>query len=968
MNELNNQNNLPDNQDLEIALEKAQKDSQLAQEKQQELELKMSELKQEKDLLDQQKKMYQEAREQLNQEKQTLINLEAELLRKEQDLSERKLNIETSFIVQQRQAIAELEKHIEDLRQERENLSQDIAQQRLNLLGEIEQKRTEFEQKKNKEWEIINQEKNDLERNKTRLNLAREDLNRDQNILEEEKQYLQQKIDEIKEKETNLKIALENLDHEQSELKRGQKNLREDSIYIDQENEKIEQKYLYLRQQEQEINQRKQELEELKLQAQSGFIEQNTGIIKELEKQINNLHEERNKLYQELAIKRQELESEIANQRYDLEQQRQEEYQKLEERKGQLESEIANQRNYFEEEKIKEYQKLEARKRELEIRRKELEDEFINKQNQLETEKINDRLELEKEYQQLGEARKQLKRQQTQLECDQENLEEDRENLETKINQRATTRIENLQAQIQFEKEKLEEVIRIRNILQNSLIKRHEADRRFGNKTPDEVLAELETLQKIKEELEIKLASKPSDIATEKLAQLESEKEQWERDRFRLATELQELKRNNTYSKMAVTEVETLRDEKESLQVNNDRLRNALEELRKEVGQEIENSKNTSAFPECIAMDDNKRLQTITLLEENIPNLREFAQDLRYRIAVSPEDNQKRLYYSAQDIRTFLGGLAMSRLHLFEGISGTGKTSLAIAFSRAVAGGNQLIEVQAGWRDRQDLIGYYNAFEKRFYESEFLQALYEAQCPFYHDRIYIIVLDEMNLSRPEQYFADFLSKLEQESPTLTLTTDLNRRYPALFENHKTLKIPENIWFIGTANQDETTLEFADKTYDRAHIMELGRNQAKFEIPQLNYRNSISYQALKLAFQQAQNQYQSQAKKVDKFLKDYLANLLETKFKIGWGNRLERQIEAFIPVVIASGGTMGEATDHLLATKILRKIKNRYDIPASYLRELKEQLTVFWDDLDNQNSPVKSLNIINTEIDRIEPQT
>jgi hypothetical protein len=925
MNELNNQNNQLDNQDLEIALEKVQKDSQLYQEKQQELELKINQLQQEKDLLAQQKQMYQEQLEQLNQEKQVLITRERELLNKEQNFSQ-------------------------------------------NFEREIEQKRDEFEQQKTQEWETINQEKNDLERNKTRLNLEQEELNRKQNIIEEEKQYLQQKINEIKEKETNFKIALENLDREQSQLKREQNNLREERIYIEQENKKIEQKYLYLRQQEQEINQRKQELEDLKLQAQSGFLEQNTAMIKELEKQIHNLHEERNKLYQELAIKRQELESEIARKRQDIEKQRQEEYQKLEERKRQLESEITNQRDYFEEEKIKEYQKLQAIKQELEQRRKALEDEFLNKQNQLEREKINDRLELEREYQQLGEARKELKRQQVQLECDRELLEEDRENLEEKINQKAATRIENLQAQIKFEKEKLKEVMRIRNILQNSLIKRHEADQRFGNKTPDEILAELETLRKIKKELEIKLASKPSDIATEKLAQLESEKEQWERDRFRLERELQELKRNSTYSKMAVTEVETLRDEKEALQVSNDRLRNALEELRREVGQEIENSKNTSPFSECIAMDDNKTLQTITPLEENIPNLREFAEDLRYRIAVSPEDNQKRLYYSAQDIRTFLGGLAMSRLHLLEGISGTGKTSLAIAFSRAVEGGNQLIEVQAGWRDRQDLIGYYNAFEKRFYESEFLQALYEAQCPFYCDRIYIIVLDEMNLSRPEQYFADFLSKLEQESPTLTLTTDLNRRYPALFEDHKTLKIPENVWFIGTANQDETTLEFADKTYDRAHIMELGRNQTKFDIPELSYRNPLSYQALKSAFQQAQDQYKTEAKKVDKFLKDYLANLLETKFKIGWGNRLERQIEAFISVVIASGGTMGEATDHLLATKILRKIKNRYDIPASYLRELREQITIFWDDLDNQNSPVKSLNIINTEIDRIEPQT
>ncbi|WPF88025.1 hypothetical protein WEU38_14590 [Cyanobacterium aponinum AL20118] len=901
MNELNNQNNLPDNQDLEISLEKAQKDSQLVQEKQQELELQINQLKQEKDLLNQQKQMYQEQLEQLNQEKQALITRERELLDKEQNLYQ-------------------------------------------NLEIEIEQKRNEFEQQKNKEWQVINQEKNDLERDKTRLNLVREELTKEQNILEEEKQYLQQKINEIKEKETTLKTALENFDHEQFELQREKNNLREEKAYLEQENEKIQEKYRYLRQQEQEINHRKQELEELKLQAQSGFIEQNTSIIKELEKQIDNLHEERNKLYQELARKHQELESEITQKNQDLQQKIEEEYKKLD------------------------------------ITRQQLEQEFINKKNQLETEKINNKLELEKEYQQLGEARKELKRQQTQLECDRTILEEDRENLEVKINQKSAQKIELLEAKITYQKEQLEERKRIINLLQTTIINREESDRRFGNRSPHEILTELENLRRIKEELEIELASKPSDIATEKLAQLESEKEQWERDRFRLATELQELKRNNTYSKMAVTEVETLRDEKESLQVNNDRLRNALEELRKQIGQEIEKSKDTSPFPECIAMDENETLQTITPLEESIPNLREFAEDLRYRIAVSSEHEQKRLYYSAQDIRTFLGGLAMSRLHLLEGISGTGKTSLATAFSSAVNDPNneyklepnkrtdyKLIEVQAGWRDRQDLIGYYNAFEKRFYESEFLQALYQAQCPFYRDRIYIIVLDEMNLSRPEQYFADFLSKLEQESPTLTLTTDLNRRYPALFEDHKTLKIPENIWFIGTANQDETTLEFADKTYDRAHIMELGRNQVKFDIPELNYRNPISYQALKLAFQQAQNQYQSQAKQADQFLKDYLADLLEIKFKIGWGNRLERQIEAFIPVVIASGGTIGEATDHLLATKILRKIKNRYDIPAIYLRELREQITVFWGELDYQYDPIKSLNIIDTEINRIEPQ-
>jgi len=307
----------------------------------------------------------------------------------------------------------------------------------------------------------------------------------------------------------------------------------------------------------------------------------------------------------------------------------------------------------------------------------------------------------------------------------------------------------------------------------------------------------------------------------------------------------------------------------------------------------------------------------------------------------------------------------MSRLHLLQGISGTGKTSLAIAFSRAVNGGSKLIEVQAGWRDRQDLIGYYNAFEKRFYESEFLQAIYEAQCPFYQDKIYLIILDEMNLSRPEQYFADFLSKLEQESPQLTLINDSNRPYPTLFKDHKTLKIPNNIWFIGTANQDETTLEFADKTYDRSHIMELERHQEEFTIPELNYRNPIAYSALINAFKKAENTYQKHANQAFNFLNEYLANKLANNFKVGWGNRLERQMKSFIPVVIASGGTIGEATDHILATKILRKIKDRYDLSATDLRKLKEDLTIYWSELD-PNQPTESLNIINNEIKRIDP--
>ena len=77
----------------------------------------------------------------------------------------------------------------------------------------------------------------------------------------------------------------------------------------------------------------------------------------------------------------------------------------------------------------------------------------------------------------------------------------------------------------------------------------------------------------------------------------------------------------------------------------------------------------------------------------------------------------------------------MSQLHILQGISGTGKTSLATAFAKAVGGVCTTIPVQAGWRDRADLLGHYNAFEKRYYERNTLQAIYRAQTEAYDDFI-----------------------------------------------------------------------------------------------------------------------------------------------------------------------------------------------------------------------------------------
>lgn len=601
----------------------------------------------------------------------------------------------------------------------------------------------------------------------------------------------------------------------------------------------------------------------------------------------------------------------------------------------------------------------------------QLTEEIAQKYAEFEQNIFTERQEFEQERQQLIAERKSLRKEQNRLEIDRELLDEERQYFEEKVEQRAATKIAKLEIDIAIREQLYKESEQREKQLATKYAKVVDATRLFKDRNPEEILAELEDLRRRNNELEQKLSERPTEAAARRLEDLEVQKEQWEAEHFRLITKVQQLERSAATNRIAVLNLETLRDEKEALEASNNRLRAVLEELRVNVNDAIAQSKERSPFEKCVQLDKDENLQIAPPLSQESIDLAQFAEDLRYRIAISPLEKGKRLYYSEQDIRAFLGGIAMSKLHILQGISGTGKTSLPIAFARALGRRGRenykLVEVQAGWRDRQDLIGYYNSFEGKFYETEFLTALYEAQCPEFRDQIYIIILDEMNLSRPEQYFADFLSKLEQDAPELILNTDLERPSPKLFKKKDTLIIPPNVWFVGTANQDETTLEFADKSYDRAHVMELERSQENFDIPKISGRNSISYNALTTAFNEAQKQHHSKATKAFVFLNDYLSEILESKFKIGWGNRLQRQINDYIPVVIAAGGSLTEATDHILATKILRKVRDRHDIQPGDMTELKETIETYWSELD-AGQPVKSFKILESELQRLERGT
>ncbi len=440
-----------------------------------------------------------------------------------------------------------------------------------------------------------------------------------------------------------------------------------------------------------------------------------------------------------------------------------------------------------------------------------------------------------------------------------------------------------------------------------------------------------------------------------------------ERDIADMRPELDKVHRELSVKRVSATELEAVAREKRVLVQHKNTLSVHIDDLESRIDQLTNAQKTQTPFPAMSLMDSDKDYRS-SMEQEDVPNLKQFAVELQHRIAQA--EDKVELYYPLEDIRILLGGLAMSQLHVFQGISGTGKTSLAKAFAKAMGGSCTDIAVQAGWRDRDDLLGHYNAFERRFYEKDTLQALYKAQTPRWEDACNVVLLDEMNLSRPEQYFAEFLSALEKNNPDerlISLSETALTNAPAMLRDGRKILVPSNVWFIGTANHDETTSELADKTYDRAHVMTLPKQDHRFDIQQMN-ETSYSFRSLQRAFDQACATHKAAISKLlDGLTEHDFTKQLESHFGLGWGNRFEKQALRFIPVMLETGASSGQALDHLLSTRVMRtgKVTGRYDVVADDLRKLQGALENYWISTNLDGAPDKSICLLESDIRRLE---
>ncbi|MBO5221472.1 MAG: hypothetical protein J6C26_04080 [Clostridia bacterium] len=330
--------------------------------------------------------------------------------------------------------------------------------------------------------------------------------------------------------------------------------------------------------------------------------------------------------------------------------------------------------------------------------------------------------------------------------------------------------------------------------------------------------------------------------------------------------------------------------------------------------------------------------------DDNV-TLSEFCE--RFRLFAA---SRLHLYYDLDMMRFFVASMGAARIIILQGISGTGKTSLPYAFGKFVQKDSTVVSVQPSWRERTELYGYFNEFTKRYSETEFLRAIYEGN--YYRDP-HVVILDEMNIARVEYYFAEMLSILEmplQEEWKVDIVTSVWDNDPCLIEGG-TVRIPNNIWFVGTINNDDSTFAVADKVYDRAIPIDLDSRAEPFECEDTD-PIFVSTDRLSYLFEEAKSMYPVSNEILEKL--EIVNEYVIKNFRLAFGNRVMKQIKDFVPCFVACGGTELQAVDFIVAKKVLRKLES---LSLGFMKDDLTKFSSFLDRTFGKNSMMFCKNYI-----------
>ncbi len=511
----------------------------------------------------------------------------------------------------------------------------------------------------------------------------------------------------------------------------------------------------------------------------------------------------------------------------------------------------------------------------------------------------------------------------------------------------------------------------------------------FVSTSAEEMIKEQTSLKNRCAELENQLEQRPSQSDYEtKVKAIESLQEKIQELENKVNEErLSELRLSLQNADTYIYEINTYKALKDSAEAREKSLQRTVNDLHETINRlKDEERIKEGAFEQAKQMDNNPELQNRKFREKSPESLKDVVEYIQWYMTT--EIDPEPFYYEQKVIRTFLAGLYMSPLTILQGPSGTGKTRLPIQIAKALVAGAdkeyrdrddvgnrnepfRTCAIQSGWRDNMDLIGFYNNFEKKYKETDFFKALYLAAQPKYKDTLFFVILDEMNLSHPEHYFADFLSLMEQSVDDRYVKIQADEELLPKLIKERQMKLPPNIRFIGTANHDETTLDFAPKTYDRSNVMIMDdheKEEIKKEVKAVNNKYSISYSWLMSRFEEAENEFKNNPEdgysKIREFLKHKGLHKELKDRGIGIGNRFDKQARKFVCAYWALDGkspkSIAEAADHLISSRLFRTLKNRYDLSKENLENFRDYyLKVFNEKFESD--PVEGLKLLNHEI-------
>ncbi len=271
-------------------------------------------------------------------------------------------------------------------------------------------------------------------------------------------------------------------------------------------------------------------------------------------------------------------------------------------------------------------------------------------------------------------------------------------------------------------------------------------------------------------------------------------------------------------------------------------------------------------------------------------------------------------YYPGGEVQRYhaaLNYLQHKHFVILTGLSGTGKTRLALYYARAVHGITDLkvsdpflhvCAVRPEWTDPTSLTGYYDVLSNRYVVPPFLEAVLLATA--HPDSPVFVVLDEMNLARVEYYFSDVLSAIETGEPLVLHSNSIPIEGTTGTSIRAALPLPSNLYITGTINVDETTNPVSDKVLDRAIVIDMTEVELPGFLAELEARQP--------ALGQARTACEKHLLPV---------HSLMAAHGLGFGYRVAEEVVRYYSFAAEHLGASPEATtDDLLVQKVLVKLR------------------------------------------------